>query len=79
MRPVYMHVSYIANNEKTKNGTATYGGSILEINSPMTCNEISKYVRDTLSERYGFDIGDVQIMSISVLPKKVYKMLKGIQ
>ncbi len=79
MRPVYMHVSYIANNEKTKNDTTTYGGSVFKFNSPMTCDEIRKYVRDVLSERFGFDIGDVQIMSISVIPKRVYKMLKGIQ
>jgi hypothetical protein len=80
MRPVYLHISYVANTPDDSNKKATtYGGSVFELNNPMTTDEIRSYVKDTLSERFGFDIGDIQIMSISVLPKRVYKMLKGIQ
>ena len=80
MRPVYLHISYVANTPDDSNKKATtYGGSVFELNNPMTTDEIRGYVKDTLSERFGFDIGDIQIMSISVLPKRVYKMLKGIQ
>jgi len=79
MRPIYMHISYVSHNDEGAKEHYTYGGSVFEIVTPMTTDEIRKYVADTLSERFGFEIGDIQIMSMTVLPKRVYKMLKGIR
>lgn len=79
MRPVYMHVSYIKSNDIDGKKTDVYGGSVFKIVKPMTEEELNKYISDELSKDFGFDIGGVQIMSMSILPKRVYKMLKGIQ
>ena len=79
MRPVYMHVSYIKSNDIDGKKTDVYGGSVLKIVKPMTEEELNKYISDALSKDFGFDVGEVQIMSMSILPKRVYKMLKGIQ
>ena len=79
MRPVYMHISYMSHSDSEDKEHYVYGGSVFKLVTPMTTDELTKYVSDTLSERFGFDIGNVQIMSITVLPKRVYKMLKGIR
>ena len=79
MRPIYMHVSYIKCKIVDGNKCDMYGGSVFKITKPMTEVELNKYISDALSKDFGFEVGDVQIMSMSVLPKRVYKMLKGIQ
>lgn len=79
MRPVYMHVSYIKSNDIDGEKIDVYGGSVFKIVKPMTEEELNKYISDRISKDSGFEVGKVQIMSMSILPKRVYKMLKGIQ
>lgn len=79
MRPVYMHVSYIKSNDIDGENFDVYGGSVFKIVKPMTEEELNKYISDRISKDFGFEVGKVQIMSMSILPKRVYKMLKGIQ
>ena len=75
MRPVYLHVSYMAITYDSGD-KITYGSALLECSHKnMTATEI----RLAVSKEFGIDAENVQLMSISVLPKRVYKMLKGIQ
>ena len=74
-----MHVSYIKSKYVNGNKCDMYGGSVFKITKPMTEGELNKYISDALSKDFGFEVGEVQIMSMSILPKRVYKMLKGIR
>ena len=75
MRPVYMHISYMAVTDNNDKKEFTYGSTLWKCIRPTTADEIRKFIAD----KFGIDVNAVQIMSISVLPKRVYKMLKGIQ
>ena len=74
-----MHVSYIKSKLVDDKRCDMYGGSVFKIIKPMTEEELNKYISDSLSKDFGFEVGDVQIMSMSILPKRVYKMLRGIR
>ena len=74
-----MHVSYIKSKYVNGERCDIYGGSVFKITKPMTENELNKYISDSLSKDFGFEVGDVQITSMSILSKRVYKMLRGIR
>ena len=77
MRPVYMYVSFISINENAEK--ITYGSSLFEFTKPHTLNEIRELIRERVKEKYLNDVTDTQIMNVTFLKKKQYKMLQGIK
>lgn len=75
MRPIYIHISYMALTDKDGDGKFTYGSWVAKFEHPTTVDKI----REIIADKFDVSFDNVQIMSITVLPKRVYKMLKGIQ
>lgn len=81
MRPIYLFISYLTHKQNNGTGEFTYGGFLHKFDTPATTDEIREIISTGLGEKFGVVLnpGDIQIMGITPLKKRVYNMLKGIR